>query len=61
MNNYQIFFSTFFKDKTKYSEVQINGFIITQQIHGITGGPVYALYSRESFKNYKKFSQEKLL
>ena len=61
MNSYQEFYSTFFKDKTKYSEYKINGFVITQQIHGTTGKPVYALYTPESFKAYKKFNQGRLL
>ena len=61
MDKYSNFLSTFFTDKTKYAEIQMNGFVLVQQIHGGTHKPIYALYTAESFKNYKKYSQDHLL
>jgi len=61
MNKQQDFLATFFKDKTKYTEVEVNGFMIVQAIHGVSKKPTYMLYTMDSFKNYKLYNQSKLI
>lgn len=61
MNKQQEFFATFFPNKTKYTELEVNGFMIVQAINGVTKKPTYMLYTMDSFKNYKMYSQAKLL
>lgn len=61
MNKQQEFFATFFTDKTKYAEVEVNGFMIVQTIHGVSKKVIYMLYTMDSFKNYKTYTQSKLI
>jgi hypothetical protein len=49
----QAFLLTFF-DSEGYEEKEVNGYWLVRSINGATGNPQVAVFSQESFKNYKE-------
>lgn len=59
--NYRLFLKSFFDDdKKEYREIQVNGFWIIRMVHGTTGKISYAVYTAESYKLYKSYSNRLL-
>ena len=55
----QEFLLTFFSDEPKYQEKEINGFILVKCFNGNNKRWQVAIYTQDSFRNYKE--QGKLL
>ena len=49
-----------FFDKDKYQEKEVNGFWLIKQFNSNNGKWQVAIYSQESFKNYKSYKQDGL-
>jgi len=47
--NWQKFLNGFFDNEKGHEIKEINGFILEKQIHGVTGKPIVAVYTKESW------------
>ena len=55
------FLLTFFTDYNEYQEVELNNFWLVKQWNGDAKFWQVAIFTKESFKNYKKFRQNNLI